>query len=166
VDGIARGDLAVCFDVQPIPSGPFEARDLMRDPCVVVTAADSDLVGRAPTAADLARRPMIGYLPGRTFDLVERYMAAAGARPRIVYRSNDNATVLAMVAAGLGFALMPRLAVGAGDPRLAVVELAQPMPPRTITAVWHRYRRRQPAAHAFVELAASIAADIDRDQAV
>jgi DNA-binding transcriptional LysR family regulator len=47
VDGIALGDLDVCFDVQPIPSGPFEARDLMRDPYVVVTAADSDLVGRA-----------------------------------------------------------------------------------------------------------------------
>jgi molybdate transport repressor ModE-like protein len=143
LDGIDRGALDLCFDVQPIPAGPFETRDLLHDPYVVVVAASSDLVGRAPTAADLGRLPMVGYLPSRTFELVESYMAAAGAAPRLVYRSNDNATVQAMVAAGLGFAVMPRLAVGSGDPRLALVDLAQPMPPRVITAVWHRYRRHR-----------------------
>jgi molybdate transport repressor ModE-like protein len=164
VHGVASGDLDLCFDVQPIPDGPFEALDLLRDPYVVVTAAASDLAGRRPTPADLARLPMVGYLPSRTFELVERYLAAAGVQPHMVYRSNDNATVQAMVAAGLGFALMPRLAVGLDDPRLAIVELAEPMPPRVITAVWHRHRRRQRSARAFVEIAAEIASGLDEER--
>lgn len=160
LEQIEHGTLDVCFDVQPVPEGPFETCDLMHDPYVVVTGAGSELAGRRPTPSDLARFPMVGYLPSRTFDLVERYLAAAGVAPRLVYRSNDNSTVQAIVAAGLGFALMPRLAVNAGDPRLSIVELADPMPPRVIVAAWHRHRRLPPAARAFVDIAAKVAADI------
>ena len=158
LEQIERGTLDVCFDVQPIPPGPFETRDLVHDPYVVVTTAGSELADRRPTRSDLARVPMVGYLPGRTFDLVESYLAAAGVAPRLVYRSNDNATVQAIVAAGLGFALMPRLAVSAGDPRLTTVELADPMPPRVIIAVWHRHRRLPPATRAFIDIAVTVAA--------
>lgn len=157
---VRLGALDVCFDVQPIPEGPFEVRDLLHDPYVVVTAAGSELAARPPTPAELARLPMVGYLPSRTFELVEAYLASASVAPRFVYRSNDNATVQAMVAAGLGFAIMPRLAVAVDDPRLAVVELAHPIPPRVITAVRHRHRHHPPAARAFVDLAASIAAEL------
>lgn len=160
LEQIRHGTLDVCFDVQPIPEGPFETHELMHDPYVVVTAAGSELAGRRPTPSDLVRFPMVGYLPSRTFDLVESYLAAAGVAPRLVYRSNDNSTVQAIVAAGLGFALMPRLAVGAGDPRLTTVELADPMPPRVIIAVWHRHRRLPPSARAFIDIAATVAANI------
>lgn len=161
LERIEHGSLDVCFDVQPIPEGPFEARALMHDPYVVVTAAGSELARRSPTPSDLGRFPMVGYLPSRTFDLVERYLAAAGVAPRLIYRSNDNATVQAMVAAGLGFALMPRLAVSADDPHLTTVELADPMPPRVIVAVWHRHRRLPPSAAAIVDIAANIATDLE-----
>jgi DNA-binding transcriptional LysR family regulator len=62
LSGIERGELDVCFDVQPLPSGPFETRDLVRDPYVLVCATTSPLVGpgQRPTAANLAGLPMVG----------------------------------------------------------------------------------------------------------
>jgi LysR family transcriptional regulator, hydrogen peroxide-inducible genes activator len=83
-------------------------------------------------------------------------------RPRVVFRSNDNGTVQAMVAAGLGVALLPLLAVDETNAKTALVELAEPIPPRVLVAVWHRDRYRPPAAAAFVETAAAVAAEIQR----
>jgi len=153
VTGIERGELDVCFDVEPIPPGPFSTRALLRDPFILVCDANSALIGGKPTVTDLADVPMIAYLPSRTFEVVENYFAVAGVRPRIIYRSNDNATVQAMVAAGLGVAVMPRLAVRLDDPHLALVELTNPPPPRVIVAVSHRDRAGQPAVRALVDLA-------------
>jgi DNA-binding transcriptional LysR family regulator len=104
-------------------------------------------------------------LPGRTFELVETYLARVGVTPHIVFRSNDNATVQAMVAAGLGFAVMPRLAVRRDDPQLAILELAEPIPPRVITAVWHRDRILKPPTRALVEIAASVVTRTDQNRA-
>lgn len=156
IAGIERGSLDVCFDVLPVPQGPFRTYALRRDPFVVVSATTSDLAGRTVTADDLANIPLVSYLPSRTFDLVEAYLATAGVNPRIVYRSNDNATVQAMVAAGLGIAVMPALSVRQDDPRLLMLDLAEPIPPRVIVAVTHQDRAEKPAIRALVDIARSI----------
>ena len=162
VQGVEHGELDVSFAVQPIPPGPFEVQELMRDPYVLVVSVGSELAARRPTVADLAGRAMVGYHPSRTVELVENYLLGRGVRPRVVFRSNDNGTVQAMVAAGLGVALAPLLAVDETDPKTALVELAEPIPPRVLVAVWHRDRYRPPAAAAFVEMAASVAGEIQR----
>ena len=41
IDAVERGDLDLTFAIQPIPAGPFEVRELMRDPSVLVTPAGS-----------------------------------------------------------------------------------------------------------------------------
>jgi len=135
---------------------PFRTYALARDPFVIVSATTSVLAGQTVTADDLANMPLVGYLPSRTFDLVEAYLAAAGVNPRIVYRSNDNATVQAMVAAGLGIAVMPLLCVRQDDPRLRILDLAEPIPPRVIVAVTHQDRAEKPAIRALVDVATSI----------
>ena len=160
--GVEQGQLDISFAVQPVPPSPFEVRELMRDPYALVVAADSELASRRPTVADLAGLPMVGYHPGRTVELVENYLLGRGVRPRVVFRSNDNGTVQAMVAAGLGVALVPLLAIDETNPNIALVELAEPIPPRVLVAVWHRDRYRPPAATAFVEMAASVAGEIQK----
>jgi DNA-binding transcriptional LysR family regulator len=81
---------------------------------------------------------------------MEQALLDGGARPKIVFRSAGNETVLSMVRAGLGFAVLPWLAVhGAdawSDDRLRVHEL-RPAPAREIFL--HR-----PAGHAPSPLAA------------
>jgi DNA-binding transcriptional LysR family regulator len=155
IAGIECGSLDVCFDVLPVPQGPFRTHSLARDPFVAVSAKTSALAGRRVTTDDLATIPLVAYLPSRTFDLVEAYLATAGVDPHIVYRSNDNATVQAMVAAGLGIAVMPLLSVRQHDPHLLILDLDEPIPPRVIVAVTHQYRAEKPAIRALVDIARS-----------
>src|SRR5438132_309735 len=72
--------------------------------------------------------------------------------------ANDNE----LVAAGLGFALAPLLAVDETDPRVRLHQLVEPVPPRVLIVVWHRDRYRPPASTAFVETAVTVAARIER----
>ena len=166
VERVERGDLDLTFAIQPIPEGPFEVRELMSDPYIVLTAAGSALSHTQPKAADLANVPMVAYEHGKHEDLAEDFLLGRGVRPRTVFRSNDNGTVQAMVASGLGFALSPLLAVDEHDPRVRLLQLQEPVPPRVLVIVWHRDRYRQPAVAAFVETAVVVAREIERAHAL
>ena len=162
VDAVERGELDLTFAIQPIREGPFEVRELMRDPYVLVVEAGSARSWASPVVTDLADAPMVGFQPGKHQDLAEDFLRARGVRPRFVFRSNDNATLQAMVAAGLGVALAPLLAVDENDPKVRLLSLAEPVPPRVLVVVWHRDRYRPPAAAAFVETAIAVASEIER----
>src|SRR5438128_7288975 len=162
VDAVERGELDLSFAIQPIPDGPFEVREVMQDPYVLVTGAGSALTRRRPSAADLAGLPMVGYQHGTNQDHAEEFLLGQGVRPRVVFRSNDNGTVQAMVGAGLGFALAPLLAVDENDPKVRLLQLVESVPPRVLVVVWHRDRYRPPAAAAFVETAIAVAASVER----
>jgi molybdate transport repressor ModE-like protein len=161
VDMVERGEVDLSFAIQPIRDGPFEVRELMRDPYVVMSAAGSPL-GRRPSVADLADRAMVGFPHGKHEDLAENFLLARGVKPRIVFRSSDNGTIQAMVAAGVGVALSPLLAVDETDKKVHLAQLVEPLPPRILVVVWHRDRYRQPAAAAFVDTAVAVAAQIER----
>ncbi len=165
VEAVEAGELDLTFAIEPIPDGPFEVRQLMRDPYVVLTAAGSALARRRLRAADLNGLPMVGYQHGKHQDLAEDFLHGLGVRPRVVFRSNDNGTVQAMVASGLGFALAPLLAVDENDAKVRLMELAESVPPRVLVVVWHRDRYRQPAATAFVETAIAVAGEVERAHA-
>jgi molybdate transport repressor ModE-like protein len=162
LDPVERGQLDLAFGIEPIPEGPFEVRLLMRDPYVLLAAPGSALARGPLSLADLDGRAMVGYQRGKHQELTEDFLAGRGVRPRVVFRSNDNGTVQAMVAAGLGFALAPILAVDVNDPRVKLRRLQEPIPPRVLAIVWHRDRYRPPAAAAFVETALVVAREVER----
>ena len=83
---------------------------------------------------------------------------AQGVEPNIVFRSDIIGTVQALVAAGVGIAIVPRLAVDPADERTRMIALGAEMPvqPRTIALFWHRDRRRSVAALGFVQAAKAI----------
>ena len=165
VEAVERGELDLTFAIEPIHDGPFEVRELMQDPYVIVTATGSDLGRRTIKVADLDEMAMVGYQHGTHQDLAEEFLRGRGVRPRVVFRSNDNGTVQAMVAAGLGFALSPLLAVDENDPKVRVIEVQESVPPRVLVVVWHRDRYRPPAAAAFVETALAVAGEVERSHA-
>jgi DNA-binding transcriptional LysR family regulator len=162
VAAVERGELDLSFAVKPVPEGPLEIRELMRDPYLLITAAGSPLASRRPKVAELKDVPMVGYYPGPTEDVPEAFLRGRGITPRFVFRSNDNGTVQGMVGAGIGVALAPLLAVDETDPKIALVELADPIPPRVLAMVWHRDRYRPPAAEIFIEMAAAVAREVER----
>jgi DNA-binding transcriptional LysR family regulator len=158
---VERGELDLSFAMLPSLDGPFEAVELLRDPYVVLVAADSPLAGkRSVRMSDLEGVHLIGNRVCRTTALAESALRMRGVAPDVAFRSDDNGTVQGLVAAGVGVALVPLLAVETSDVRVAVLGLEPPIPPRVIQMVWHRDRYRSPAALAFVEAAQTVCAEL------
>jgi len=73
-----------------------------------------------------------------------------------------------MVRAGMGTALLPRLAILSHDTRahktLSVHELQPPLPPREIFLLWERGRTHSPLGARAIEIAVNVAATIAEDE--
>lgn len=158
---LESGGIDVTFTVLPIPDGPFEGVELIEDPYVLVVPLDSPLATRrqAPTLADIGELPLIGFPYCRGSMHGEDRLRAAGFEPNVVFRSDDNGTLVGLVAAGVGVGLVPRLIV---EPRPDVVvrELGSLVAPRVLAIAWHRDRYRSRAAEAFVETARAVCAEL------
>jgi len=153
---LERGELDLTFADLPLPEGPFEAVEVVRDRYVLVVAADSELArrGRPPTPRELADLDLVGFRSCRSL----RALADALPHPpRFVFRSDDNSTVQSLAAAGIGAAPMPLLTVNADDPSVVLLPLGTRFPPRRVGIAWHRDRYRSTAAQAFVDAAIDIA---------
>ncbi len=163
---VERGELELSFADLPLHPGPFESVELMADPYVLVVPADSPLAQAGPAGLEeLAGLPLIGHWTCRVLPRVEAELRAQGVEPNFVFRSDIIGTVQALVGAGVGNAVVPRLAVDFGDPQVAVVELAPDVPvqPRVIALFWHRDRYRSPAAQGFVEAAREVCAQVSAE---
>jgi molybdate transport repressor ModE-like protein len=158
-DLVESGELELSFADLPVREGPFEWVELMRDPYVLLVSAGSPLAhANGVGLDDLAELPLIGHTTCRVFPRVEAELRAHGVEPNIVFRSDIIGTVQALVAAGVGIAIVPRLAVDTADDRTTMIQLDSRMPvqPRTIALFWHRDRRRSPAALGFIDAAQAI----------
>src|SRR3954451_10893904 len=162
VSQIEHGDLDLAFVMLPVEDTALETVELVRDPYVLVTQADSPLARAAtpPTFREIGAMPLIGYRTCLGGQQVEERLRAAGVAPRMAFRSDDNLTLQAMVATGIGIALVPRLTVNEADDRIAVIELGDHVPPRLIGLAWHRDRYRSPAALAFVDAARELCSEL------
>ena len=158
---IERGDLDLTFADFTLWEGPFEATHLLDDPYVLLVQADSPLAARntPPALAEIAELPLIGFRQCRTTKTIEAHFHDRGLAPEFVFRSDDNGTVQAMVGAGLGVAIMPRLTVDFNDKTCVAIDLGGVVPPRRIVVVRHRDRYRSAASRAFVELARDVCAE-------
>jgi DNA-binding transcriptional LysR family regulator len=160
---VERGEIDLAFVMLPIDVEPLETLQLLRDPYVLVVAADSDL-GRdhAPRLREIAAQPLIGYRSCRSMVALEAQLRASGREPSFVFRSEDNGTVQGMAAAGVGVALMPLLTVEPSDEKVRVVEIGKTVLPRLIGIAWHRDRYQSPAAKAFVDTARAVCAELEQ----
>jgi molybdate transport repressor ModE-like protein len=147
---VEAGELDLCFTVLPIKDeGPFEQRELMTDPYVLVAPR-----GGARRLADLeGARVLIGC--GYERQLVEARLLAEGVAPAGYARFDDNGLIQALAAAGEGIAIVPRLTVDLDDPRVDVHDLPE-MPARQLVALWHRDRQLGATTRAFLDAAAAV----------
>jgi len=156
---VERGQLDLTFADLPVTEGPFEWVELLRDPYVLVVAADSPLADRErpPSLREIAELDLISHKHCRT---VQRIEPLFGRPVDFVFRSDHNQTVQALVASGVGSALVPRLTMDPEDPTTVMIELPK-VPPRVIALAWHRDRYRTPAARAFVETAVAVTDELE-----
>jgi molybdate transport repressor ModE-like protein len=160
---VERGELELSFADMPLRPGPFDHTQVLVDPYILLVPANSPLSGNGPVGLeDVAELPLIGHVTCRVLPRVEAALRAQGVEPNFVFRSDIVATVQALVGAGVGSAIIPRLAIDESDPRTAVVELGADVPvqPRLIGMFWHRDRYRSPATLGFVEAAREICAQL------
>jgi DNA-binding transcriptional LysR family regulator len=150
------------FTMFPLPSGPFDAIELLRDPYVLLVSRSSPLCSaRQPLALRaLADVPLIGPRMCISGELLESRLRGYGIEPRVIFRSDDNGTVQGLVGAGVGAAILPRLAVDPTDDLTRSLSLDDDVAPRIICLAWHRDRFRTPAARAFVAAAQTVCADL------
>lgn len=80
-----------------------------------------------------------------------RTLRASGHEPDLAYQASENHTQIALVAAGLGIALMPRLGRGPLPDGVLAVPLA-PVPVRCLYALWRTGAARRPAITETVRL--------------
>jgi DNA-binding transcriptional LysR family regulator len=161
---VERGELDVTFADLPLTEGPFESVELLRDPYVLLLPPNWPLAKRetTPTTREIAELDLIGYRSCRSLDKI----AAAFREPlHFVFRSDHNGTVQGLVAAGVGAAMLPRLAIEPHDGTVVERDLTGRVPPRLIALAWHRDRYRSPAAKAFVETAREVCAELQAEPA-
>jgi DNA-binding transcriptional LysR family regulator len=149
---LEHGELDLTFADLPLPEGPFEWAELLQDPYVLLVSARSELAAldSAPSLREVAKLPLIGR---RSTPEPERFLAGRAADLDVVFRTDDNGTLAALVAEGLGAAIEPRLVVDPRDRTVKGLPFGSRIPPRTLVLAWHRDRYRSAAAQAFVELA-------------
>ncbi len=151
---IERGELDLSFVVYPMPPGPFGQAELMEDPYVAVVRADHRLAADAGPIRlrDLAGVPLVTYAHMREVHAIENRLARPELAGQVIFRSNDNGTILGLAAEGVGVAVISWLSVDPHRSDVRVRRLAG-VSPRVVGIAWHRDRYRIAAAEAFVRLA-------------
>lgn len=152
--GVETGALDLTFMVFPMIPGPFTSVELLEDPYVVVNRYDSEPRGETGpiTWEQLRGQRVVTYGRMRTEHAVENRLGRPELAEQIVLRSNDNGTILGLVTEGIGVAIVSWLSVDPTSAGLRTFAL-EGVSPRVVGIAWHRDRRRNPAAEAFVRIA-------------
>ncbi|GAA0968416.1 LysR family transcriptional regulator [Acrocarpospora macrocephala] len=154
---VTRGeiDLAVVQDWvnRPIaiPDGLSRAA-LLEDVADVAVPADHPLADQREVAlADLPGDQWIISSPGTVcHDFLMFLIRSSEKEPQVVCYADEYPSQMAMVAAGHGYALIPRLGRGAVPDEVRMVPIL-PRPIRRVYALWRTDAARRPAIRAAVE---------------
>jgi len=149
---VLDGELDAAFAELPLQAGPFESVELFVDPPVLLVPTGSPLAQRSrrPTLAEIAEHPFVVDRTWRMLSLIEAEFAAAGVKIDARFNASSNAAVQALVGAGLGVAILPRLAADPADPTTQMIGLESILPSRTLVCYWPRDRRRGAALDTFL----------------
>ena len=147
--------------------GDVQHLKLLDDPYLLVARPGAFPAGPVPLAR-LDGTPMVAHPPICDQARIEQELARGAVRPHIVFRTVGNEAVLSMVRAGMGTALLPRLAILSHDTRadktLSVHQLQPPLPPREIFLLWEKGRTHSPLAARAIDIAVDVAASIAEDK--
>jgi len=157
------GDLDLLFHYNRI-DGDVEHVELLDEPYLLVARAGTFPEG--PVQAKLLDdAPIVAWPPTFHQRWLERALAGAGARPRIVFRTAGHETILSMVQTGIGSAVVPWLALHGSDAwtddRLTIHQL-RPSPTCTWCLHWPAGRTRSPLATRAIDIAVEAATELAR----
>jgi len=134
---------------------------LLEDPMYVALPRDHPLAAkRSFGLADLREEEWVQTSEASACARhVVRLCLSAGFEPRVSFESDDYETVQGLVAAGVGVALIPRLALTRVHPGIVARELSPRSPVREVVAVTVRGPAVAPAARTMLRILADVAQD-------
>jgi DNA-binding transcriptional LysR family regulator len=158
-------DLALLFEFPGAhargqrPGAGLSSTLLLEDPMHVVLPAEHPLAGQPRlTLADLRDEQWVqtsGSSPCARH--VVRSCLAAGYEPDVAFESDDYDTVQGLVAAGVGVALIPRLALSTAHSGIVVRSLAPSSPSRRVTVATMPGAGLAPVARSMIQVLTDVA---------
>ncbi|QRG69357.1 LysR family transcriptional regulator [Brevibacillus choshinensis] len=122
---IRTGVIDVGFHV--LPEEGLDGMTLMQDPLTAVVSAQHPLAKEGTvTFEQLAQEPFIMPMAGCEL-LLHQEFGRRQLKPQIKYEVVDNATILAMVEAGIGVTVVPTLTLPPTLPQVKAIELSPPV---------------------------------------
>jgi DNA-binding transcriptional LysR family regulator len=150
-------DLALLFEfpgVRERPGDGLRSISLLEDPMYVALPAEHRLASKhALELSDLREQQWVQTSASSPCARhVVRSCLAAGFEPDVAFESDDYETIQGLVAAGVGVALIPRLALTHVHPGIVVRALAPRTPARAVIAATTAGPGVAPAAETMVEV--------------
>jgi DNA-binding transcriptional LysR family regulator len=153
---LGEGSLDIAFALEVEPPDGIERLELSNEELAVAMSPGHPLRGDGPLSLTaLAGSRLVGFQQGSsTRRLVDAALAEAAVQPRIALESNDFALVRALVARGIGLAILPRSFLERPGPTISFRALSPALQMRVVLW-WRAGRRLSPAARAFVDFVAA-----------
>ncbi|MEB3360021.1 MAG: LysR family transcriptional regulator [Synechococcales bacterium] len=119
-----RADIGITY----LPSSAeFETWELLRDEYLVLLPPDANIC-RPLRWEDLQTYPLISAPESDACCiLVQKHLAQQGLNVQAAYEISEDSTIISMVAQGLGYAILPRLAAKPLPPEIQVASLPTPL---------------------------------------
>jgi DNA-binding transcriptional LysR family regulator len=163
---LEQGELDLAVIILPVRHPILDTTPILDEELVLAVPPGHELAGRdAVAVAELGDVPLVMFRVG--YDLRDTTLAAfrrAGFEPTIALEGGEMDSVLRLVGAGLGVAIVPRLVVEPGGPVVGV-RLRSPRLSRTVALANRRDRPLSRAAREFTavvkQLAGSGIPDLD-----
>ncbi|WP_432034742.1 LysR family transcriptional regulator [Streptomyces cucumeris] len=163
VPAVVRGDIDVAVVLDwynkplPVPDGLVKA-PLMDDPVDVAMPADHPFADRLSVEPeDFVEDEWISWPQGGfCYDWLMVTLRSKGIEPRVRHTAREHHTQLALIAAGLGVAVVPRLGRGPVPSGVRMVPVSPPTMLRHIYAIWRADADRRPSIRAAVEVLRSV----------
>ena len=156
VEMLGDGSLDVAFALEVRAPAGLERLALSSEELALAMSLDHALAREGPVSVQaLAGQRLIAFQHGSsTRQLIDAALASAGVEPQIALEANDFALVRALVAQGIGMAILPRSFLERPGPPIAFRPLAPPLC-MEVVLWWRGDRRLTPAGRAFVDFAAA-----------
>lgn len=126
---VERNEQDLALVTLPVASRALVVTPLLRDAFVAIGPPAARRLPRTVAPQDFATRPLVLFEPGaHTRQLAEAWLLAGGLKARPEMELGSVEAIKEMVAAGLGYSLIPQMALRPQDrQRLQVASLAPPL---------------------------------------
>jgi molybdate transport repressor ModE-like protein len=161
---LKMGELDIALTIEPNTSLDTDGLDstfLLDDPMFVVLPLDHPLANKSRARLkDLKDEAWIGTTDACSCGALVRNhcIRSGGFEPQITFESDDYLAIQGLVAAGVGVAMIPTLALTTVRDDIIIRDLGNEAPIRTIAAATLPGAQRSPAARAMLEVLTEVAA--------